>query len=130
MEKDVGERRERDKKERSERKKRGREREGGGGGGREREKLRRDLRRGGHSNLPEPHYLFAVPGVVAVYRVLLPLPNVQLLHATQHQLKLSLVKELEPVEWDHFIETVQKGFRLFLHPSFEPPLCHYSVGEN
>ena len=47
---------------------------GGGGGG------------GGGAHLPEPLYLLAVAGIVPVGRTLLPLTDIQVLHATQHQL--------------------------------------------
>ena len=40
----------------------------------------------GEHYLPEPLDLLAVPGVVAIHGVFLPLPSVQVLHTTQHQL--------------------------------------------
>lgn len=36
--------------------------------------------------LPEPNYLFAVPCVVSIHRVPLPVLQIYLLHATQHHL--------------------------------------------
>ena len=77
--------------------------------------------------LPEPLNLLAVPGVVTVHSMLLPLSDVKLLHPTQHQLQLSLIKELEPVQGHHLIEPIQKGLGLLLDPSLEPPLRHQSV---
>lgn len=41
----------------------------------------------GHwTNLPEPCDLFAVPGIVTIYRVSLPVININFLHSTKHQL--------------------------------------------
>lgn len=56
------------------------------------------------SYLPEPLYLFAVAGVVSVDCVSLPLVDIQFLHATEHQLQLLLIKELNPTARDHFVE--------------------------
>ena len=41
---------------------------------------------GHYTNLPEPCDLFAVPGVVTIYRVSLPVININFLHSTKHQL--------------------------------------------
>ena len=89
---ESGEDRERERE--RERKKRGEDRERGRREGRERRDNSLSVCHSGQSNLPEPHNLLAVPGVVSVDGVFLPLPNVELLHAAQHQLQLSLVKEL------------------------------------
>ena len=56
------------------------------------------------SHLPEPLYLLAVAGVVSVDCVSLPLVDIQFLHATEHQLQLLLIKELNPTARDHFVE--------------------------
>ena len=58
------------------------------------------------SYLPEPLYLLAIAGVVSVDCVSLPLIDIQFLHATDHQLQLLLIKELQPVERDHLIEAI------------------------
>ncbi len=76
-------------------------------------------------DLPEPLYLLAVPVVVPVDSVLLPLCWIQLLHAAQHQLQLTLIKELQPLEWHHLIEAVQEGLGLLLHATLETPLGHH-----
>lgn len=39
-----------------------------------------------YTNLPEPRDLFAVPSVVTIYRVSLPVFNINFLHSTKHQL--------------------------------------------
>ena len=80
------------------------------------------------SYLPEPHDLLAVAGIVAIDCALLPLSDMKLLHPAQHELQLSLVKELEPVERNDLIEAVQEGLCLLLHPSLEPPLTHHPGG--
>ena len=41
---------------------------------------------GHYTNLPEPCNLFAIPSVVTVYRVSLPVLNINFLHSTKHQL--------------------------------------------
>lgn len=41
---------------------------------------------GHYTNLPEPCDLFAVPSVVTIYRVSLPVININFLHSTKHQL--------------------------------------------
>lgn len=76
------------------------------------------------THLPEPNDLLAVFGVVPVDGVALPVVNVHLLHAAQHQLQFPLVEVLEPLQWHHFIETVQEGLGLVLDASRHAPVGH------
>lgn len=52
-----------------------------------------------------------------VDRITLPVVDVDLLHAAKHQLQLSLVKVLQPLQRHHLIETVQEGFGLLFDTS-------------
>lgn len=101
--------------------------------------------------LPEPDDLFAVPGVVTVHRVPLPVLKVDLLHAAQHHLhqpnirhsscsagtntntstahlQLFFIKVLEPLKRNDLIEPIQERFGLTFDPTREPPLCHQTAG--
>lgn len=100
--------------------------------------------------LPEPDDLFAVPGVVAVHRVPLPVLQVHLLHAAEHHLaqpaaglkvslclstthppthlQLLLIEVLKPLKRDHLVEAVQEGLGLTFHSAGEPPLRHETAG--
>lgn len=52
---------------------------------------------GGPTDLPEPDDLFAVPGVVSIDRVPLPVLQVHLLHAAEHHLHTHTAnKEIAP----------------------------------
>lgn len=77
--------------------------------------------------LPEPLDLLGIAGVVAVDRVALPIIDVDLLHAAQHQLQLPFVKVMKPLERNHFVETVQEGFRLLFDTAIHPPISHQPI---
>ena len=47
--------------------------------------------------------------------------NIDLLHSTEHQLELSLVKVLQPLEWHHLVEPLEEGARLLLDTARHPP---------
>ena len=54
--------------------------------------------------------------------VALPVFDVDLLHSAKHQLQLSLVEVGEPLERNHFVETVQESLHLLFHAAHETPL--------
>lgn len=53
------------------------------------------------TDLPKPLHLFGAARVVAVDGVALPVVDVDLLHAAQHQLQFALVKVVQPLERHH-----------------------------
>lgn len=82
------------------------------------------------AHLPKPRHLLAVAGVMAVDRVTLPVININLLHSTQHQLQLTLIKVLEPLQRNYFIKAIKKCFGLILNTTCHPPLCHQSATQS
>ena len=58
-----------------------------------------------YTYLPEPLDLFAVLRVVPVDGIALPVVHIDLLHPTQQQLQLPLIKVLEPFQGNNLIET-------------------------
>lgn len=76
------------------------------------------------TNLPEPENLLAVASIVPVDGVSLPVFNIYLLHATQHQFQFSLIKVLEPLKGHYFVKPFQECLCLVLDASCHPPLCH------
>ncbi len=74
--------------------------------------------------LPEPLNLLGISCIVPIHRVLFPFASIQFLHATQHQLQLLLVKELQPLQRHYLVEAVQEGLGLLLNASLESPLHH------
>lgn len=45
-------------------------------------------------------------------------------------LQLLLIKVAQPLQWYHFIETVQEGSGLLFHAAGEPPVCQQAVEWN
>lgn len=80
-----------------------------------------------HSYLPEPHNLFWRSVIVAVYSMLLPITNVNLLHSTQQQLQFPFIKILQPLQRHHFRKPFQEMPCLCLLASSETPLHHEAV---
>ena len=79
---------------------------------------------------PEPLDLLAGLGVVAVDGVPLPVLHVDLLHTTQHQLQLPLVKVLQPLQGNHLVETVQESLRRCIIGRCEKKLLKAKLKKN
>lgn len=69
------------------------------------------------THLPKPNDLLAIPVVVAINGVALPIVDINLLHAAQHQLQFTFVKVFKPLQRHHFVEALEECARLLLDSS-------------
>ncbi len=61
--------------------------------------------------------------VSSVHSVLLPVLQVNLLSALEQKIKFVLVKDLQNVDWDQAVKSLQKSFQLIFDLCYQVILC-------
>lgn len=76
------------------------------------------------TNRPKVPDGFILLGVPSVIRMFLPVFDVNVSNTTNKQFQLSLVKHIDKIWRNEFIEASDKGGELLLDSFLDPPLCN------
>lgn len=79
------------------------------------------------TDLPEETNNLIRLRVASVICVLLPVFYIDFCNATDEQLELALIENIDQVRGNEFGETRQKGVELFLNTLLDPPFCHEAI---
>ena len=61
-------------------------------------------------------------GVAAVVRVLLPVVDIDVCYATDEELEFTLVKDVDKIRGNEFVEALHEGVELFINTFLDAPL--------
>jgi hypothetical protein len=76
--------------------------------------------------LPEVLYDRVAFGVSAVISVLLPVVDIDVCYATDEQLELTLVEDVDEISGNELVEALNKGVKLFINTLLNAPFCNES----
>jgi hypothetical protein len=77
--------------------------------------------------LPEVLYNRIALGVATVVGVLLPVVDIDVCYATDEQLELTLVEDVDEIGGNELVEALNKGVKLFINTLLNAPLCNESA---
>jgi hypothetical protein len=77
--------------------------------------------------LPEVLYNRIAFGVTTVISVLLPVVDIDVCYATDEQLELTLVEDIDEIGRNELVEALHKGVELLIDTLLDAPLCNKSA---
>jgi hypothetical protein len=77
--------------------------------------------------LPEVLYDRIALGVATVVSMLLPVVDIDVCYATDEQLELTLIEDVDEVGRDELVEALNKGVKLLIDTLLNAPLCNESA---
>jgi hypothetical protein len=76
--------------------------------------------------LPEVLYDRIALGVATIISVLLPVVDIDVCYATDEQLELTLVEDVDEIGGNELVEALNKGVKLLINTLLNAPLCNES----
>lgn len=78
--------------------------------------------------LPEVLHDRVALGVATIVGVLLPVVDINVCYATDEQLELTLVEDVDEISGDELVEALHEGVELLINTLLDAPLCDKSAG--
>lgn len=74
--------------------------------------------------LPEPLHNIITLGIPSIIGMLFPIVYIHLCNTTDKQLQFPLIKDINQILRDKFIESLREAIKLFLNAFLDTPVCH------